>query len=157
MKPAKQDTKTLQKMSTFLTYFDKGMEELSTVSEMIMSQSMAENNSVGLPECDFDPEEGISISIPGNMMGFIKTEQRYWQVVTYCVIRSFVHGALWRDIGTLDQACESFLRQTAERQQPRNAAARLWHRLTHRRNLGEHYLQMFREGKKIYQEYYSLL
>lgn len=157
MRQAKQDTKTLQKMSAFLTYLDKGMTELSTVSEMIMSQSMAANNSVGLPECDFDPEEGISISIPGNMMGFIKTEQRYWQVVAYCVIRSFVHGALWHDTERLDQACESFLRQTAERQQPRNAAARLCHQLTHRRNLGEHYLRMFREGRQIYQEYQSLL
>lgn len=144
-------------MSAFLTVFDKGMTELATVSEMIMSQSMQADSSVGLPECDFDPEEGISICIPGNMMGFIKTEQRYWQVVAYCVIRSFVHGALWHDIGTLDQACESFLRQTAERKQPRNFVTRLWHRLTHRRNLGEHYLQMFREGRQIYKEYQSLL
>jgi hypothetical protein len=101
-------------MSAFLTVFDKGMEELATVSEMIMSQSMTANSSVGLPECDFDPEEGISICIPGNMMGFIKTEERYWQVVTYCIIRSFVHGELWHDTDTLDQACESFLHQTAE-------------------------------------------
>lgn len=157
MKPAKQDDKTLQKMSAFLSYFDKGMTELATVSEMIMSQSMAANSSVGLPECDFDPQEGISICIPGNMMGFIKTEERYWQVVAYCIIRSFVLNELWRDVVTLDQACESFLRQTAERQQPRNFATRLWHRLTHRRNLGEHYLQMFREGRQIYQEYQSLL
>jgi len=148
---------TLQKMSAFLTVFDKGMEELATVSEMIMSQSMQANSSVGLPECDFYPEEGISICIPGNMMGFIKTEQRYWQVVAYCVIRSFVHGELWHDTELLDQACESFLRQTAERQQPRNFATRLWHLLTRRRNLGEHYLRMFREGRKIYQEYQSLL
>ncbi len=157
MRQAKQDTKTLRKMSAFLTVFDKGMTELATVSEMIMSQSMAANSSVGLPECDFDPEGGISICIPGNMMGFIKTEERYWQVVAYCVIRSFVLNELWRDIGTLDQACESFLRQTAERQQPHNPVSRLWHRLTRRRNLGEHYLQMFREGQKIYQEYHSLL
>lgn len=152
-----QDTKTLRKMSAFLTVFDKGMTELATVSEMIMSQSMEKNNGVGLPECDFDPEEGISICIPGNMMGFIKTEERYWQVVAYCVIRSFVLNELWRDTDTLDQACESFLRQTAKRQQPRNLVSRLWHRLTHRRNLAEHYLLMFREGRKIYKEYQSLL
>ena len=157
MSTTNQDTKTLRKMSAFLTVFDKGMTELATVSEMIMSQSMAANSSVGLPECNFDPEEGISICIPGNMMGFIKTPERYWQVVAYCVIRSFVHGELWHDILRLDQACESFLRQTAERQQPRNFATSLWHRLTHRRNLGEQYLQMFREGQKIYQEYQSLL
>ena len=157
MRQAEQDTKTLRKMSAFLTVFDKGMTELATVSEMIMSQSMAANNSVGLPECDFDPEGGISICIPGNMMGFIKTEEHYWQVVAYCVIRSFVHGELWHDTDTLDQACESFLRQTAERQQPHNFATRLWHRLTHRRNLGEHYLRMFREGRQIYREYQSLL
>ena len=144
-------------MSAFLTVFDKGMTELATVSEMIMSQSMTANSRVGLPECDFDPEEGISICIPGNMMGFIKTEQRYWQVVAYCVIRSFVHGELWHDMGRLDQACESFLRQTAERQQTRNPAIRLWHRLTHRRNLSEHYLRMFRDGQQIYKEYQSLL
>ena len=144
-------------MSAFLTVFDKGMKELATVSEMIMSQSMAANSSVGLPECNFDPEEGISICIPGNMMGFIKTEQRYWQVVAYCIIRSFVLRALWHDIGTLDQACESFLRQTAERQQPRNPVSRLWHRLMHRRNLAEHYLRMFREGRQIYWKYQSLL
>jgi hypothetical protein len=144
-------------MSTFLTYFDKGMTELAAVSEMIMSQSMAANSSVGLPECNFTPDGGISICIPGNMMGFIKTEERYWQVVAYCIIRSFVNGELWRDILTLDQACESFLRQTAERQQPRNIVARLWHRLTRRRNLGEHYLRMFREGQQIYKEYQSLL
>ena len=152
-----QDNKTLQKMSAFLTIFDKGMAELATVGEMIMSRSMAANSSVGLPECDFDPEEGISICIPGNMMRFIKTEERYWQVVAYCIIRSFVHGELWHDIGQLDQACESFLRQTAERQQPRNPLSRLWRRLTRRRNLGEHYLRMFREGRQIYQEYQSLL
>lgn len=157
MRSTKQDDKTLRKMSAFLTAIDKGMTELATVSEMIMSQSMAANSSVGLPECDFDPQEGISICITGNMMGFIKTEERYWQVVAYCVIRSFVLNELWHDTDTLDQACESFLRQTAERRQPRNAAARLWHRLTHRRNLAEHYLQMFREGRKIYQEYQSLL
>ena len=157
MKSAKQDTKTLQKMSAFLTVFDKGMTELATVSEMIMTQSMATSSSVGLPECDFDPKEGISICIPGNMMGFIKTEERYWQVVAYCVIRSFVHGELWHDIGRLDQACESFLRQTAERQQPRNPVSRLWHRLKRRRNLAEHYLRMFREGRQIYKEYQSLL
>lgn len=143
-------------MSAFLTVFDKGMTELATVSEMIMSQSMAANSSVGLPECDFTPE-GISICIPGNMMRFIKTEQRYWQVVAYCVIRSFVHGELWHDTEQLDQACESFLRQTAERQQPRNPVIRLWHRLTHRRKLGEHYLRMFREGQQIYWKYQSLL
>lgn len=157
MRSTEQDTKTLQKMSAFLTVFDKGMTELATVSEMIMSQSMTANSRVGLPECDFDPEEGISICIPGNMMGFIKTEQRYWQVVAYCVIRSFVHGELWHDMGRLDQACESFLRQTAERQQTRNPAIRLWHRLTHRRNLSEHYLRMFRDGQQIYKEYQSLL
>jgi hypothetical protein len=144
-------------MSAFLTAIDKGMTELATVSEMIMSQSMAANSSVGLPECDFDPEEGISVCIPGNMMGFIKTQERYWQVVAYCIIRYYVLGELWHDTDTLDQACESFLRQTAERQQPRNFATRLWHRLTHRRNLGEHYLRMFREGRQIYQEYQSLL
>ena len=144
-------------MSAFLTVFDKGMTELATVSEMIMRQSMQANSSVGLPEVDFDLQEGISICIPGNMMGFIKTEQRYWQVVVYCAIRSFVLNELWRDTGTLDQACESFLRQTAERQQPRNPVSRLWHRLTRRRNLAEHYLQMFREGRQIYQEYQSLL
>lgn len=157
MRSTEQDTKTLRKMSAFLTAIDKGMTELATVSGMIMSQSMAANSSVGLPECDFDPEEGISICIPGNMMGFIKTEERYWQVVAYCIIRYYVLGELWHDTDTLDQACESFLRQTAERQQPRNFATRLWHRLTHRRNLGEHYLRMFREGRKIYQEYQSLL
>lgn len=144
-------------MSAFLTIFDKGMAELATVSEMIMSQSMQANSSVGLPECDFDPEEGISICIPGNMMGFIKTEQRYWQVVAYCIIRSFVHGELWHDVVRLDQACESFLQQTAKRQQPRNPLSRLWHRLTRRRNLGEHYLRMFREGRQIYKDYQSLL
>lgn len=157
MKSAKQDTKTLQKMSAFLTVFDKGMTELAMVSEMIMIQSMAANSSVGLPECDFDPKEGISICIPGNMMRFIKTEERYWQVVAYCVIRSFVHGELWHDTEQLDKACESFLRQTAERQQPRNPVSRLWHRLTRRRNLAEHYLRMFREGRQIYKEYQSLL
>jgi hypothetical protein len=144
-------------MSAFLTAIDKGMTELATVSEMIMTQSMATSSSVGLPECDFDPKEGISICIPGNMMGFIKTQERYWQVVAYCIIRYYVLGELWHDTDTLDQACESFLRQTAERQQPRNFATRLWHRLTHRRNLGEHYLRMFREGRQIYQEYQSLL
>jgi len=144
-------------MNTFLDYFDKGMTELSTVSEMIMSQSMAASSSVGLPECNFTPDGGISICIPGNMMGFIKTEQRYWQVVAYCIIRNFVNGELWRDILTLDQACESFLRQIAERQQPRNIVARLWHWLMRRRNLGEHYLRMFREGRQIYKEYQSLL
>ena len=144
-------------MSTFLEYFDKGMTELSTVSEMIMSQSMAANSSVGLPECDFTPNGGISICIPGNMMRFIKTPERYWQVVAYCIIRSFVHGELWRDTSTLDQACETFLRQTADSQQPRNPVSRLWHRLTHRRNLAEHYLRMFRDGKQIYKEYQSLL
>lgn len=156
MKSAKQDDKTLRKMSAFLTVFDKGMTELATVSEMIMSQSVAAN-SMGLPECDFDPQEGISICIPGNMIGFINTEERYWQVVAYCVIRSFVLNELWHDTDTLDQACEAFLRQTAERQQPRNPVSRLWHRLMHRRNLAEHYLRMFHEGKKIYQEYQSLL
>ena len=144
-------------MSTFLEYFDKGMTELSTVSEMIMSQSMVANSSVGLPECDFTPNGGISICIPGNMMRFIKTPERYWQVVAYCIIRSFVHGELWRDTSTLDQACETFLRQTADSQQPRNPVSRLWHRLTHRRNLAEHYLRMFRDGKQIYKEYQSLL
>lgn len=157
MRQAEQDTKTLQKMSAFLSYFDKGMTELATVSEMIMSQSMAANSSVGLPECDFDPEEGISVCIPGNMMGFIKTQERYWQVVAYCIIRYYVLGELWHDTDTLDQACESFLRQTAERQQPHNPVSRLWHWLTRRRNLGEHYLRMFREGRQIYQEYQSLL
>lgn len=157
MSTTNQDTKTLRKMSAFLTVFDKGMTELATVSEMIISQSMAASSSVGLPEYNFDPQEGISICIPGNMMGFIKTEQRYWQVVAYCVIRSFVLNELWHDTDTLDQACESFLRQTAERQQPHNPVSRLWHRLTRRRNLGEHYLRMFREGRKIYQEYQSLL
>ena len=152
MSTKNQDTKTLRKMSAFLTVFDKGMTELATVSDMIVSQSMEKNNGVGLPECNFDPEEGISICIPGNMVGYIKTPERYWQVVAYCVIRSFVHGELWHDILRLDQACESFLRQ-----QPRNFATRLWYRLTRRRNLGEQYLQMFREGQKIYQEYQSLL
>lgn len=154
MKATKQDA-TLQKMSDYLTQFDKAMTELATVTDMLMSNTMA--NQTGLPEVEYDPQEGISVSIPGNMMGFIKTPERYWQVVSYCMIRHFVLNTLWHDEEQLDQACESFMRQVAERDQPRSIIAYAWHRLTHRRNIAMHYLQMFREGKQIYREYQSLL
>ena len=157
MKTPRQDDATLHKMSEFLTNFDKGMAEMAVVSDMIMEQGKAKAGDTGLPEMEFDPQEGISIAIPGNMMGFIKTPERYWQVVAYCMIRHFVLNALWHDEDQLDLACDSFLRQTAERMKPRGIIARAWHRLTHRRNLALHYLQMFREGRQIYKEYQSLL
>ena len=157
MKTTKQDNEMLRQMSGFLTYFDKAMQELAVVSDMIISQSKTTVDDVGLPEVEFDPQEGMSVAVPGNMMGFIKTRERYWQVVTYCAIRSFVLGALWHEETQLDQACESFLRQTAERKQPHGIIARTWHRITHHKNIALYYLQMFRDGRRIYREYQSLL
>ena len=152
----RQDNTTLRKMSGFLTCFDKGMQELALVSDMIMEQARTTGSNAGLPEVEHT-QEGISVNIPGNMMGFIKTPERYWQVTAYCVIRGFVLDELWHDEEQLDTACESFLRQLAERRQPHGIVAYCWHRLTRRRNIALHYLQMFREGKKIYREYQSLL
>lgn len=157
MKATKQDDTTLRKMSDFLANFDKAMTELATVSDMIMSESQTMKNDVGLPDVEFNPQEGISVNIPSNMMKFIKTPRRYCQVVSYCMIRFYVLNALWHDDEQLDHACESFLQQVAERNQPRSIIAYCWHRLTHRRNIALHYLQMFREGKQIYREYQSLL
>lgn len=157
MKAMKQDDSALRTMSEFLTTFDKCMKEMSVAIDMIMSQSKAMSNDAGLPEVELDPQDGITVSIPQNMMGFIKTPERYWQVVAYCMIRHFVLNALWHDEEHLDLACDSFLRQTAERMQPRGIIAFVWHRLTRRCNLALRYLQMFRAGRQIYREYQSLL
>lgn len=157
MKTTKQDNATLRKISDFLSYFDKAMAELALVSDMIISHSQTLSSDAGLPEVEFNPQDGISVCVPGNMIGFIKTPERYLWVVSYCAIRSYVLGALWHDEEQLDVACESFLRQLAERNQPHGIIGRLWHRLIHRRNLALRYLQMFRNGRQIYKEYQSLL